>query len=303
MLRLGAFRFPTLTLVRSVQSRTLSLTAPLQSRETGSATGFETGEWNDPSSYHGYVRDKDGALQTRLKDPTRFQHVSEREERSVFPPETWRAILSGKYFNIYRGLDIMKGPVDMTVYSQLFWHVRPRTVIELGAFTGASAIWMADVLKHSEIECNIFSVDIDLSLLQPLAKKLQPPNVTFLEGDCMEIEKVFPSDFLSTQPRPMIVIDDAHQNFDVVMAHFHRHIVPGDYLVCEDTTPYVPMSPFSNGAGGVYEGYEDWGPEKLHDWKGFLATHNDKYAIDAFFTDFYGYNSTSNWDGFARRMK
>ena len=239
---------------------------------------------NDTSSYHDYVRDKYGALQARLKDPKRFQHVSEREERSVFPPETGRAIISGKYFTIYRGLDILKGPEDMTVYSQLFWHVRPRTVIELGAFTGASAIWMADVLKHSEIECNIFSVDIDLSLLQPLTKKLQPPNVTFLEGDCMEIEKVFPSDFLSTQPRPMIVIDDAHKNFDVVMSYFHRHVVPGDYLVCEDTAPYLPTS---IGAGGVYEGYEELGPEKLHIRKRFLATHNDKCAIDAFFTDFY----------------
>ena len=238
MLGLRTIRFPELILVRSVrQNRSFGLTTTLQSREIKSATGFETGEWNDPSHYSNYVRDKGRALQARLKDSTRFQHVSEREERSVFPPETGRAVISGKYFTIYRGMDILKGPEDMTVYSQLFWYVRPRTVIELGAFTGASAIWMADVLKLSEIECNIFSVDIDLSLLQPLAKKLQPPNVTFLEGDCMEIEKVLPSDFLSTQPRPMIVIDDAHHNFDVVMAHFHRHLVPGDYLVCEDTSP------------------------------------------------------------------
>ena len=42
---------------------------------------------------------------------------------------------------------------------------------------------------------------------------------------------------------------------------------------------------------------------KLHAWRKFLAKYGDKYAIDTFFTDYYGYNSTSHLDGFVRRMK
>ena len=52
----------------------------------------------------------------------------------------------------------------------MFWHVRPRTVIELGTFTRASALWMA----YSDIECNVFSIDLDHSLLHPIIKSLQP---------------------------------------------------------------------------------------------------------------------------------
>ena len=48
--------------------------------------------------------------------------------------------------------------------------MRPRTVIELGTFTGGSALWMAD----SDIECNVFSIYLDHSLLHPIIKSLPP---------------------------------------------------------------------------------------------------------------------------------
>ena len=177
----------------------------------------------------------------------------------------------------------------------MFWHVRPRTVIELGSFTGASALWMTDALEGADIECNVFSVDIDHSLLHPKIKSLQPPNLSFIEGDCHNIKEVLPSEFLSAQPRPMIVIDDAHENFENVMDHFHHHLIPGDYIVCEDTWPYVPSEVFDNSVR--------WGLWKLHAWKKFLGKYGDMYAVDSFFCDYYGYNASSNWDGFARRMK
>ena len=158
---------------------------------------------------------------------------------------------------------------------------------------------MADVLKLSDVECNIYSVDIDLSLLEPRAKELQPSNVTFIEGDCEKIETVLPADFLATQPHPWIVIDDVHDGMEAE-EHFNNHVAPGDYIVCEDTNPDLPSE---IGAGSIYEGYTDWGSAKLHAWKRFLAKNGDKYAIDTFFTDLFGYNSTSNWDGFARCMK
>lgn len=251
------------------------------------------------SEYHEFRMNKDRKLHNRLQDPGRFQHVSQREERSSISRDSTRAIMSGKYFSIYRGMDIMKGPEEMMVLCQLLWHVKPRTVIELGAFTGASAIWMADILKLSEVECSIYSVDIDLSLLQPQTKKLQPSNVTFIEGNCEKLETVFPAVFLAAQPHPWVVIEDAQPSL-AAEEFFHHYFTPGDYFVCEDTNPDIPTAV---GAGGVYEGYEEWGLTKLHAWKRFLAKHGNKYAIDSFFTDFYGYNSTSHWDGFVRCMK
>ena len=236
-------------------------------------------------------------LRARLNDPARFVSIAEREERSVFPFELAQAIINGKFLSFYRGIDLLKGPEDLFILYQMFWHVRPRTVIELGSFTGASALWMADALKGSNIECNVFSVDIDLSLLHPLLKSLQPPNLSFFEGDCNEIKEVFPTRFLNEQPHPIIIIDDAHIDIPRTMDYFHRHLLPGDYIVCEDTSPGQPAVPLSS------DDYSALGLDKLHAWKQFLTKYGDMYAVDTFFTDYFGYNASSNWNGYAKRMK
>ena len=78
-------------------------------------------------------------------------------------------------------------------------------MIELGAYIGSSALWMADILKLSEVECYLYSLDIDLSLLQPKTNflmALQLSNVTFIESNCEKLETVFPAEFLVKQLHP-----------------------------------------------------------------------------------------------------
>ena len=272
----------------------------------GSAVNFLSREsdTNDESSifgsayYHAFKMYSEAALQDRLQNTSRFQSIGERDERSTLSSEAQRGIISGKCFTVYRGMAMLKGPLELLVYMQMFWHIKPRTVIEFGAYSGASAIWMADVLKLSEVECNIYSVDIDLSLLDTRAKELQPPNVTFLEGDCNKIENVFPSEFLARLPHPWIIFEDFHEGTTGMLEHFHCHMTPGDYIVCEDTAPDIPNAP------GAYTYFKNIvGFPKLNIWKCFLAKYGEMYAIDTFFNDLFGYNSSSHWNGFVKRMK
>ncbi len=80
---------------------------------------------------------------------------------------TTKAITLGKHRIYYRGCELIKGPLNnvMVIYQRLFWHVKPATVIELGAYNGASAIWIADELRLMDLQCQVYSVDIDLSLI------------------------------------------------------------------------------------------------------------------------------------------
>ena len=295
------FRWQPLTLVRFFRS---SPTASVDLRECGQkkdGSYVTAPDSNDPACYKSFVIDKPKLLQARLDDPKRFVHIGQREERSLIPAEAARQIIAAKYFSVYRGMDMLKGPLDTAVLSQLFWHVRPRTVIELGAFTGASAIWITDNLNDANIESNVFSVDIDLSLIHPSAKMLKPPNLTFIEGDTTKIEKVLPSDFLAAQPHPIVLIDDAHEDFDRLLEYFHQHLIPGDYIVCEDTCPYASRTidnPLHTDSDHI-----DIGLDKLHSWKRFLARHGDTYAVDSFITDYFAYNASTNWDGYVKRMK
>ena len=163
-----------------------------------------------------------------------------------------------------------------------FSHLKPHTVIELGTYGGGSAIWMADQLKLLDVPAHIYSMDIDPNLLEEEARKLKPDNVTYLEGDCFKIEKTFTSDMLSELPRPWLVIKDSHANVEGILHHFHQFLKEGDYLVVEDTNPYIPKN-----AGHMVTAFESCpllGTVKLDKLKKFLFEYEDYYFIDTFLT-------------------
>ena len=103
-------------------------------------------------------------------------------------------IILGKWQTCWREVDMWKDPLDLVIVQQLLWELKPRTVIEFGAYKGGSALWTADMLKMFGCKSRVISVDIDLSLLDPEAKKSLDMKV--IEGDIMQVEKLFPEEFL-----------------------------------------------------------------------------------------------------------
>ena len=89
---------------------------------------------------------------------------------------------------------MLKDPLDLVIVQQLLWELKPRTVIEFGAYKGGSALWTADMLKMFGCKSRVISVDIDLSSLDPEPKK--STDVEFIEGGIMQVEKLFPEEFL-----------------------------------------------------------------------------------------------------------
>ena len=81
--------------------------------------------------YHDVQKDRDLVMKRLLEDSKRFQKIAEREDRSDTGAEAFRASFDGKYFTFHRGIDLMKGCHDLVIYMQLFWHVKPATIIEI----------------------------------------------------------------------------------------------------------------------------------------------------------------------------
>lgn len=225
----------------------------------------------------------------------RFVPFSSREMRCDLPREAIRHVSEGKHYISYRGLPMAKDPFDLTLYQTLFYEVQPLTIIELGAYTGASAWWMADVLRTFEMESQVIAVDIDLSLVDDDLKRRD--GLQFVQGDCHQIEQLFPAETLRDIPHPLILIDDAHVNVEGVYEHFHQHgFQPGDYLIIEDTIPWIP------GTFGVSESVSEWGDWKWQEITKFFERHSAQYPVDRYYTDFFGYNGTWNWNGFVKRV-
>lgn len=249
--------------------------------------------------YHEYKKKMEEFRASLLNSPTRFQRMSEREDRSDMPTEMLKIEAMGRGFLHHRGCHILKTTSDQAIVKEMFNIVRPATIIELGAFTGGSAVLMADNLKMMDIDCHIYSVDIDLSLIDPRMKDIKPDNVTFMQGDVNKIADIFPKQDLLELPHPWVVIEDVHQDLCGIMEYFFQFMKSGDYFIIEDTSPDLPSK---LGAGRIAENITTTGNVKLMKLREFSCKHEGECAVDSFFCDFFGYNVTWNWNGFIKRM-
>nr|XP_058966027.1 rhamnosyl O-methyltransferase-like [Pocillopora verrucosa] len=238
-------------------------------------------------------------IEGQLSSQKRFVPMEERRDTSFLPAEIMPAISSGKYITTYRGVPLMKDPFTLAVVPQLLWELKPRTIIEFGSYAGASALWMADLLRQYNYESRVLSLDIDLSMLAPLARDSRS-DISFIEGDVFDVEKHFHKELLESLPHPWFLSEDSHVNMMGVLEHFHKFMQPGDYLCIEDTNP---KGPEISGQGLIKDlGYSMFGDSKLNDLKRFLKDHPGKYMVDQKYTDFYGYNVTLNTNGFLKRV-
>ena len=239
--------------------------------------------------------------QQLLNSPTRYQSIDDREDSSVIPASVVLDMHRGKYFANYRGGIILKNPQDLFIYHELFSLVRPRIIIELGTFSGASAAWLADTATTLGIDCHVYSLDIDQGLIHEDIKRINFKNLTFVQGDSNQIEEVFPPSMLSSLPHPWVVVEDAHHNSINVLKYFNKFMQAGDYIVAEDTEPRMP---YRMGVHIMYSVDESPpnGSGKLNALKTFIKQHGQDYLVDSFLTDFYGNNCTQHWHGFLRKM-
>jgi len=161
----------------------------------------------------------------------------------------------------WRGLPLMKNVFDFAIYPAMIAELRPRTIVEIGSGSGASAAWFADNLALCGIDGRVHSVDV-------VKATIDHPRVCFYQGDCREPARLFDEDLLRSAPHPLLIVEDAHQNVGAVLDHMHQFLSAGDYLVVEDS---------------------DVKREAL---RAFLGAHPGNYLVDTKFTDNFGRNAT-----------
>ncbi|NEP51778.1 MAG: cephalosporin hydroxylase [Moorea sp. SIO3C2] len=233
----------------------------------------------------------------------RFVKISDREYRSDLPEAAWKNLLQNNYLQTWKGIILAKGITEITLYPMLLHELQPKTIIEIGAFNGGSAIWFADLMEMLGIESRIYSMDINLFLLDEKAKDDQ--RVQFIQGDSNQIESVFTPELLSTLPHPWFVTEDAHVNSVGILEYFHKNgFESGDYIIIEDTNPFM-WKP-----GGKDEDIywndtpedEMQGESIMADLQAWLKNHEDEYLIDSYYLDLFGYNVSKNWNSVLKKV-
>ena len=222
--------------------------------------------------------------------PSRIvQQTLKRSFHTTIPQPFLGRLQDSVHHYRYRGIQMVKSPFDMALYPMLLWNLKPKTIIEIGSKEGGSALWYADLIRSFNINAKIISIDLICVL------SVEDPLVTFLSGNGRDLEGVLPSGLLQDLPRPWLVIEDAdhtEKTSRAVLEFFDPWLDKGDMIVIEDGI----MSDLYPAAFPDYSS----GPHRA--LKSFLHDRSTDYEIDAFYCDFFGYNTTWSSNGFLRRL-
>lgn len=163
------------------------------------------------------------------------------------------------------GVPIQKNPMDLLVYEQIVYDVKPDVVVECGTYRGGSALFLAHMMDALG-KGRVITIDIEKYPNLP-----QHPRISYLLGSSTAPEIV---ERVKTSVKPgeivMVLLDSDHTMQHVLneLRLYHPLVTPGSYLVVEDTHmnghPILPKS----------------GPGPMEAAEQFLKENSD-FAVDA----------------------
>jgi cephalosporin hydroxylase len=210
-----------------------------------------------------------------------------RKWGSDLPVQTAWSLQKGALNYTYRGLPMLKNPLDVALYQMLFFQTRPKTVIEIGSYLGTSALWFSDMMRTNETPGRVISVDTS-----PPSPPFNRPEISFIKGDVYNLGTALSDELLSAIERPLLVIEDSVHQPDSTLAalrFFDRFMLPDEYIVIEDGL-VTDLGIAHHHAGGPGPGIAQ-----------FLAECEGRYEVDRNFCDRFGHNFTGNPNGYLRR--
>ncbi len=175
-----------------------------------------------------------------------------------------------------------KCPLDLWIYQEILYEVKPDLILETGTAHGGSALYFAsvcDLLGRGEI------VTVDI---YPIEGRPEHPRITYVTGSSTAGEVVaYVSGVAAGHERVLVILDSDHSRDHVLdeLRIYSRFVTPGSYLVVEDTNV--------NGHPAMPE----HGPGPMEALEEFLA-ETEEFEIDAAREKFF---MTFNPRGFLRK--
>jgi len=181
------------------------------------------------------------------------------------------------------GTTTLKCPLDLWVYQELLYELKPDVIVECGTSSGGSAHFLAsmcDLINHGEV------VTVDIAAQPNLP---QHPRITYVAGSSTAPEIVTQVKAKINGRKNIMVILDSDHSRDHVLGEMraYQELVPvGGYLIVEDTN--------ING----HPVFKSFGPGPMEAVDDFLA-ENKHFVIDRTQEKFY---LTFNPRGYLKRV-
>lgn len=225
--------------------------------------------------------------------------LRDRTKDSVFDKAMVSRLMVGKYKTTLHGQVLMKDAVSLHLYTTLMTRMRPGTIFDLGTCGGGSALWFSVQAKLLGLNTRIVTCDIE-DYRSDECKKLmeESGNITFILGDLYDGQTIVPKlkEHGIELPKPWLVAEDCHIDFDVILKCFEGHLTVNDYILCEDTHPFHPDDTNMHAEIEDFENKYTCGKfsgDKYDLMEKAINARGDEFAVDASIQDFYGYNGAT----------
>lgn len=147
---------------------------------------------------------------------------------------------------------MVKTTEDVARYRQIIRDVQPALILEVGTFSGKSAVWFARTAR-----CPVITCDVNLGNVSAETRTAgETAGVDFLLGRSTSPDVV---SFMATRARattgPVMVVLDGDHSGDTVhdeMVEYGPLVTVGSYMVVEDTL--VRWMPWERQPQGPYRG-------------------------------------------------
>lgn len=156
----------------------------------------------------------------------------------------------------WKGVKILKCPLDLWVYQEILWETQPDLVFETGTAHGGSALWFADMLE-SIGNGQVISVDIAGRGIFP--NRPDHDRLTYLQhsSTAPDLHRRIMDEW--ADKNVLVVLDSDHSQRHVAaeLRLWSDLVQPGGYLIVEDTNVHGhPISP--EHPAGPWEAVEEF---------------------------------------------
>jgi len=213
--------------------------------------------------------------------------INQKEEQDIvnkFHELYHTSAMWGMGNTTWLGVYLRKCPLDLWIYQELIYDIKPDVIIECGTLKGGSAFYLASVCDLIN-KGKVITIDIKKHQNRPKHKRIK----YFLGSSTSEeiIEKV--KKIVKPNDKIMVILDSAHNKKHVLdeLNIYSKFVNKGSYIIVEDTN--VNGHPVSLG----------FGPGPMEAVDKFME-NNDSFKIDKKCEKFY---MTFNPRGYLKRIK